>query len=1017
MNTHTTAIRWSLAVAGGLVVTYCVAVLVFVATAPDLRLRFLMVDRPVEAGQSSQGIEVIDVVGLYEERVDWHGDRPQVGDRLQYVGDQPIQNFIQYVHFLWKLRSAEVPPGGNIPNGADPLASELPKLIKDDTGLRWVEVGFYRPSSGASLRAALPVRSLPWGDVALTLLWFVLELAIFSLGALAFWNRPFDLPAQLFYAMCVVTLGAFVGGYHWWLLAGTFWLNLPFVICALLVPVVTLHFFLVYPRAKFPFTALPRTTVSVLYAVPAVAFAAFLVVDSVIWQQTLESTTPRLETYVWLNHLKSGIYAYFAIAAFYFLGTLVAMVTSVFTTRNPVERDQVKFILWGGLIATVFIAYSLGLAYVSRERFVLGGARLPMFAASLVFMMAYAIGIVRYKLMLLDEIINRGMLYYTLSFAATAGLALLVAGGSLAAARWNTSLSLSQELLVAMLMMIAVMLMLWVRDNWQQLVDRKFFREKYRLDKALQRMNRAVGQLADPQFLADRMLNSCCDVMQIDRAALYLREGKSAVFRLIAAQGMPTDQPRQVTAGPEFLLAVSQDAALQRVSHGTREELSPIQSALRELRAELVHSLEMEGEPVGLVVLGPKQSGTPFSGEDVTFLTALGQITGVALHCAKIHRDLGHLNQELQLKVERISQQRQQIAMLQAELAEGGASPRIEGPVEDFQRGDIRGNSQSLIRILETVKKVAVSDTSVLVRGESGTGKELLAQAIHDNSPRRSGPLISVHCAALSAGLLESELFGHVKGAFTGASSDKRGRFELANGGTLFLDEIGDISSETQIKLLRVLQEREFEPVGGSTTIQTDVRLIAATHQNLERLISEGKFREDLYYRLNVISLTLPPLRERRDDVLELATYFLKRAASKSGKRIVEFEEEALDALLRYQWPGNIRELENVIERAVVLADDAVIRLHDLPPDIQVQSAGERGGATRPRLPALASSAARGYTEELSIPAGWESAASSEREVLVQALRQCRGNKAEAARLLGLPRSTYFSKLKKYGLP
>ena len=151
--------------------------------------------------------------------------------------------------------------------------------------------------------------------------------------------------------------------------------------------------------------------------------------------------------------------------------------------------------------------------------------------------------------------------------------------------------------------------------------------------------------------------------------------------------------------------------------------------------------------------------------------------------------------------------------------------------------------------------------------------------------------------------------------------------------------------------------------------------------------------------------------------MLELATYFLKRAASKSGKRIVEFEEEALDALLRYQWPGNIRELENVIERAVVLADDAVIRLHDLPPDIQVQSAGERGGATRPRLPALASSAARGYTEELSIPAGWESAASSEREVLVQALRQCRGNKAEAARLLGLPRSTYFSKLKKYGLP
>ncbi len=1019
MNSQGGLIRWSLAVAGGLVVTYCVAVLVFVATAPDLRLRFLMVDQSRPAGEATPGIEIIQTEGLFEERIDWRGDRPESGDRLQYVADRPMQDFIQYVHYLWELRSAEVPPGGVILQGADPLASELPKLIQEENGPRWVEIGFYRPSTGKTLRAALPVRSLPWGDVALTLLWFVLELGIFSLGALAFWNRPFDRPAQLFYAMCIVTMGAFVGGYHWWLLAGTFWLNLPFVLCGVLAPVVTLHFFLSYPRGKFPLTVMPRTTVTVMYAVPLVAFVGFLIVDSLVWSQTLDpSPAERAETLAWLMHLKNGIYAYLAIAGLYFLGTLVALISSVVHTRNPVERDQVKFILWAGLIATVFIGYTLGLAYVSRPKFVLGGARFPMFAASLVFMVAYAVSIVRYKLMLIDQIINRGMLYYALSFAATAGLSLTVASVSLAAAYWNTNLSRPQTLLVMMLMMIAVTLMLWVRDNWQQLVDRKFFREKYRLDKALQRMNRAVGQLADPQFLSERMLNSCCDVLQIDRAALYLREGKTASFRLVAAQGMSSDQPRQVTATPEFLQALTQDAALQRISHGTREDLSPVQSTLRDLHAELAHSLEMEDEPVGLVVLGPKQNSTPFTGEDVTFLTALGQITGVALHCAKIHQDLGHLNEELRLKVERIAQQRQQITMLQAELADGMTSNRSDEPGEEFQRGEIRGNSQPLLRVLDTVRKVAVSDTSVLVRGESGTGKELLAQAIHQNSPRRNGPLISVHCAALSAGLLESELFGHVKGAFTGASSDKRGRFELANGGTLFLDEIGDITAETQIKLLRVLQEREFEPVGGSTTIQTDVRVIAATHQNLERLIAEGKFREDLYYRLNVISITLPPLRERRDDLLELATWFLKRAASKGGKKILEFEEDALDALLSYQWPGNIRELENVIERAVVLADDAVIRLTDLPPDVQHQAPADRSRtAGRSQRPALtAAGATRGYLEESTIPADWESAAVSEREALVQSLRQCRGNKAEAARLLGLPRSTYFSKLKKYGL-
>jgi DNA-binding NtrC family response regulator len=300
----------------------------------------------------------------------------------------------------------------------------------------------------------------------------------------------------------------------------------------------------------------------------------------------------------------------------------------------------------------------------------------------------------------------------------------------------------------------------------------------------------------------------------------------------------------------------------------------------------------------------------------------------------------------------------------------------------------------------------------VLIRGESGTGKELLARAIHDNSPRSEAPLVAVHCAALAPSLLESELFGHVRGAFTDARDDKVGRFALAHGGTLFLDEIGDISLDIQVKLLRALQERTIEPVGGSQPIHVDVRMVAATHRNLEELIADGRFREDLYYRLNVVSVTLPPLRERGDDIFELALFFLRRAAERTGKRIMQFDDQAIAALMQHSWPGNIRELENVVERAVVLAEGDRITLDGLP-------APMRGGQVRPRgsaSPASRSAILQPRTAALRTRTPAEFEESDERELLLNALGRCRGNKAEAARLLNMPRSTYHSKLKKYGL-
>lgn len=254
---------------------------------------------------------------------------------------------------------------------------------------------------------------------------------------------------------------------------------------------------------------------------------------------------------------------------------------------------------------------------------------------------------------------------------------------------------------------------------------------------------------------------------------------------------------------------------------------------------------------------------------------------------------------------------------------------------ERYSFDNIIGSSPEMQQVFKTIAQVAPSKASVLLTGESGTGKELVAAAIHQHSPRSSGPFVRVHCAALAESLLESELFGHERGSFTGADRRREGRFERAHGGTLFLDEIGEIPLATQVKLLRVLQEREFERVGGDQTIQADVRVIAATNRNLKDEVAKGNFREDLFYRLNVINLKLPSLRERESDIPALATFFLHKYSMENGKSVTRIADTALARLTRYNWPGNVRELENVVERAVVMAEGDAIEADHLPPEVK----------------------------------------------------------------------------------
>ena len=304
-------------------------------------------------------------------------------------------------------------------------------------------------------------------------------------------------------------------------------------------------------------------------------------------------------------------------------------------------------------------------------------------------------------------------------------------------------------------------------------------------------------------------------------------------------------------------------------------------------------------------------------------------------------------------------------------------------------------------RVMETVDAVADSEATALILGESGTGKELVAEAIHARSARAAGPLIKVHCAALPENLLEAELFGHEKGAFTGAAALRKGRFEEADGGTLFLDEVGEIAPPVQVKLLRVLQQKTFERLGSGATLKADFRLIAATNRDLQAEVKAGHFREDLYYRLNVIPIPLPPLRERREDIALLAQHFLAKANALNRKHVEGIGEAALDLLARYPFPGNVRELENLIERCVVLCRGTHIEPEDLPPELH----GTPGAAPQ----ATAGPVERLWRGELNLDA-------LERLILEDAMQRSRGVQTEAARLLGISRRTLQYRLEKHGL-
>ncbi|WP_206108070.1 sigma 54-interacting transcriptional regulator [Paludisphaera soli] len=956
-------------------------------------------------------------------------DRPRRGDELLSIGDVQLDQG-GYSAYIVAIR-------------------ELSGRVGEKIDVRWVD-----RASGTIHEAKAQVRYAPTRSWAWSLIWFVQEMLIFGVGARVFWRRPNDDSARLFFMLCIVTVGAFMGGYHWTEIVGRPSLIYPFVLFALLVPTVNLHFYLVFPRPNPLMLLHRRWVLAVLYGVPAAFLAA-------LWGSMYASRVMRLrdvtQSTTALELIRLLALSYVWVAVFFFGLCFLCLVFSYRRARHRGERNQVKWILLATVVSSVLIGYLMVQTLIDPSNLGRDSAAWPMFTVSLLYTIAHAFSITRYKLLQVEEIVNRSVAYF--AFSVTAGLiysGLLLVSGKLIGDRLS-ALGTSWGAVVATVSVIAVLFVSEVaRGRFQRVLDRRFFREKYKFDQAMQKMRLAVGSLVDRETLGKRLLEGTAEVLRLEWGALYLSDGPGGRFELAASHGPAPDEA--VLEADDPLVARLRQSSSIRQTHtiGSAAASDPATDAMIALGGEAACGVGGDGELAGVLVLGPKRSGMPYEDEEMAFLGALSSVSAMALHSADIQETLETLNHELRDKVEKISEQQRRILILQDQLrdraeresaalpAKAGApdaSGRKEptGLLEAFER--IKGSSPSARRMMEMARKVAASSSAVLIRGESGTGKELLAAAVHAASPRAGRPFVKVHCAALSPTLLESELFGHVKGAFTGADRDRVGRFEQADGGTLFLDEIGDINLEVQTKLLRVLQEMSFERVGSSQSLQVDVRIVAATHQNLEALIQAGRFREDLFYRLNVIPLTTPSLRERRDDVLELAMHFLHVHAARMGKVLTYIEPEAVEALMAYDWPGNIRELENTIERAVVLADGPTLTAEDLPPEVR-QPIRRRyrprasAAVVAPRTPARAFvPASTPTTARAPAPAAtpmpapttagagsgdgeeWGAEfASYERQRLVEALEEADGNKSVAARILGMPRSTFFSKLKKHGL-
>ena len=925
-------------------------------------------------------------------------DLPETGDKITALNGNTIFSWPQFLRTVQQLPFRD-------------SADVLPNTVR---------LSFYRPSDNTNHEAVILYDQTSLENMIPSFLWLVLKMAMVFAGGLILWWKPTDDSARQFFILGLVSLVAYMGGYHWWRIATQPVLIFCFEAGAIFLPAVSLHFFMIFPKKKLFLIRHTLTTFSVVYGVPCLFL--FLMVTGYFRLRLIygvDATSAEGANFI-LREMLLEIYFYLAVAFVWFLGCIACLIHSFRNASDETQRNQAKWILVGCVAALAPIVYSGFIVFTDASRFGRGGATWPMFAASLFVTASFSVSITRYKLIQLSQYLSSGFSYFLMS--SLAGLiyyGIVFSGMLLVGTQFIEQPSLSQVAMVSGTAMIIILMLDRLRGRMKAALDRRFFKEKIKLDQTFRKMSQAIESLVDPLLMARRLLLTTTESLGVPKGSVFLKAPDFPGFKLADYLG---NAPRlDVVYNDSVLAKLLLKGESVCLDLASMPGDPAVRKVLNSLGGVTIVPLQHEEDLTGFLVLGQKGSGA-FTIDDLNLLAAFSQITVLGLVSAEGHKKIDLLNNELKGKIVKIAEQQNRILALQSQLSRGSqGSELVDGQIVDAsiinatsgaqpngQSQKLVGSSLQIKYVMELVGKVAPGGSAVLLRGESGTGKEVVAQVLHDQSSRADKPFVKVHCGALSAGLLESELFGHVKGAFTSAIKDKIGRFEAANGGTLFLDEIGDINQEVQIKLLRVLQEKIFEKVGSNVPVQVDVRIIAATHQNLEELIRQGKFRSDLFYRLNVFPITIPALKDREDDIPELSYYFLQKACIKIGKEVTSIDDDALLCLRAFSWPGNIRQLENVIERAVVITSSNSLLIDDLPDEIKAMAydfspTSNPNNSVQGLITKITDQSKSDYLRR-------------EKDKILLALSQHGGNKSKVARGLGVARSTLVSRMKKLGL-
>jgi len=603
------------------------------------------------------------------------------------------------------------------------------------------------------------------------------------------------------------------------------------------------------------------------------------------------------------------------------------------------RRAQLRWLIFGQALGTLPGLAAMPVALAGLGPFLVERYQPFVIAIAVLWFVSYGVAVLQVRLADIDALIES-----SLGYTITTGAAVVVYLCVVLAAGWITGWLVGDAgpwpHLVAGV--TAAITFGPLRARVGAWLDRRFFRDRHHYVVALRRAGESLARLREPAELAREAVVQVVDAVHAERGALYVRD-EAGTWRLA------------------FGAAIAEDDG----------------------------AIEIPVEPLAKLVLGPRRSGDLYSSQDRDLLAALASQLAIAFANARSYGTIAELSRTLETQNAEIRTLRDRLED-ENRLLRQRAEAATEGAT-------LVGESRAIRELGRTLELVARSESSVLVLGESGTGKGLLARLIHAGSPRAEGPYLRVDCGAIATGVFESELFGHERGAFTGATRMRRGPIELADGGTLVLDEIGELPLDLQPKLLRVLEERAVRRVGATSSVPVDVRIIAATNRKLEAMVAAGEFREDLYFRLRVVEILVPPLRQRLVDLPALVASLLPRAARRCGRAVKPIAPDAMERMAAYAWPGNVRELENVLERALVLGDGIEITAADLEL------------ADRPAPPELLE------PRDASVPHG-EVMEDIERRRLTNALRDAAGNQSTAARVLGLPRTTFINKLRRYGL-